>query len=186
MVGIGIVGFGYWGPNYLRILRQLDRVNYIAVCDSDPTRVASLNGDKVKKYTAFADIVADTNVDAIIIATPSPAHYVLAMQALQSGKHILVEKPVTLTAKEAKELQILAEEKQRVLTTGHVFLYNEGICFLKEHIQKSDFGKIHEIECIRQGHGPVRTEINVMWDLATHDISILLYLLGKMPTAPKQ
>jgi predicted dehydrogenase len=181
MIGIGIVGYGYWGPNYLRILRQLGETNYLAVCDSDATRLESIKNTPIKRYTEYAAFLQDPNIHAIIIATPSPTHHKIALGALEADKHILVEKPVTLKAEHAKEIDEKAKQRNKVVLTGHIFLYNDGITFLKEHIHKQEFGKIHEIECIRQGHGPIRTEINVMWDLATHDISILLYLLEKMP-----
>lgn len=181
MVGVGIVGFGYWGPNYLRVLKQLEDVEYLAICDSDSQRILSVKDKNVKKYTDYALFLDDGKIDAIIIATPPSTHFTLAMQALEKGKHILVEKPVTLKSEEAKELDACAKKKEKVFLIGHVFLYNDGIQYLRNHIHKEEFGKVHEIECIRQGHGPVRTDINVLWDLATHDISIVLYLLGKKP-----
>lgn len=183
MAGVGIIGFGYWGPNYLRVLRQCDEVTYIAICDSDATRLKAIKNEQFKCYTQYDELLADPFVDAVIIATPSPTHYVLAKKAVEAGKHILVEKPVTLNPQEAQELTKLAEKNAKVFVTGHIFLYNDGVEYLREHIKKQEFGQVHEIECIRQGHGPIRTEINVMWDLATHDISILLHLLEKMPAA---
>lgn len=183
MVGVGIVGFGYWGPNYLRILKQCDEVDYLAVCDMDPARLAAITPGNVAQYADYKAFLDDKQINAVIIATPSPNHYTLAKQALEAGKHLLIEKPVTLIAAQAKELNDLAKKQEKVLATGHIFLYNDGIDFLKKHIQTPAFGSIHEIECIRQGHGPIRTEINVMWDLATHDISILLHLLDQMPSA---
>ncbi len=183
MVGIGIVGFGYWGPNYLRILKQCDDVDYLAVCDMDRARLATITNGTIAQYTDYNVFLNDKKIDATIIATPSPSHYTLAKKALEAGKHLLVEKPATLHAVDAKELDEFAKKQEKVLATGHIFLYNDGIAYLKNHMNKGECGKVHEIECIRQGHGPIRTEINVMWDLATHDISILLYLLDQMPVA---
>jgi len=182
MVGVGIVGFGYWGPNYLRILRQFPEVDYLAVCDINAERLKPLNNTKIGLYSDYNKFLQDPQLNALIVATPSPTHYELAKTALNQSKHVLLEKPVTLNSDHARELAELAKEKKLTLLSGHVFLYNDGIEFIKNHITKPEFGNIHEIECIRQSHGPIRTEINVMWDLATHDISILLYLLNQMPT----
>lgn len=127
-------------------------------------------------------LLQDKQVGAIVIATPPQTHYSLAKKALQHNKHVLVEKPMTLKSQECEELSDIARANNSKLSVGHIFLYNDGVNFLKKQISAPEFGKIHEIECIRQGHGPIRTEINVLWDLATHDISILLYLLDQMPT----
>lgn len=183
MAGVGIVGFGYWGPNYLRVLRLLDEVTTLSVCDSDPKQLSVVTNPSIKKYAHYNDLLKDPSLNVVIIATPAPTHFDLGKQALEAGKHIMIEKPMALRARDAQELQILADKKNKVLSTGHIFLYNDGIDFLKRHIHTKEFGKIHEIECVRQGHGPIRTEINAMWDLATHDISILLYLLEQNPVA---
>ena len=183
MLGVGIVGLGYWGPNYLRVLKQLNYVESITVCDMDPKKLEALADTRIRSYQEYTVFLKDDAIKGIIIATPPATHYPLAKQALNSGKHLLIEKPVTLQADEAQELSDLAQANDLTLATGHIFVYNDGISYLKEHIAKPEFGQIHEIECVRQGHGPIRSEINVMWDLATHDIAILLYLLEHTPTA---
>ena len=181
MVGVGLIGLGYWGPNYLRVLRQIPSVEYLAVCDTNRAQLVSLHDAKIQLYDTHKAFFNDKNIQAIIIATPPLTHYDLTKMAINEQKHVLVEKPMTLSADQAQELSDLADNQQLILGSGHIFLYNDGIEYLNNHINKPSFGKIHEIECIRQSHGPIRTEVNVLWDLAPHDIAIALYLLNKMP-----
>jgi len=127
------------------------------------------------------EILEDPNIQGIIICTPATTHYSVARAALQQDKHVLVEKPLTTSSIEAKELLLLAEERKRVLMVGHVFLYNSAIMQIKQYIDNGDLGKILYVYSSRTGLGPVRSDINVCWDLAPHDISILCYLLNKKP-----
>src|SRR5436305_4478317 len=178
----GIIGWGYWGP---KIARNLDGIAHGAVtmvADMDEYRLASLKiSQPWMKTTARAEEVFRSEVDGVVIATPVRTHYRLAKEALLSGKHVLVEKPLTDSITEAEELVALAQEQQRVLMVGHTFEYNPAVNELRKLVQSGELGKIYCIEAERVNLGLFRNDINVIWDLAPHDISILLYLLNKRP-----
>src|SRR5258706_341652 len=177
-----VIGWGYWGP---KIARNLDTVPHAAVtmvADMDANRTASLklNQPWIQTTTQLEDVFR-SDVDGVVIATPVRTHYRLAREALLHGKHVLVEKPLTASVEEAEELVALAHEQKRILMAGHTFEYNPGVNELRKLIQSGDLGKIYSIETERLNLGLFRSDINVIWDLAPHDISILLYLLGEKP-----
>ena len=177
-----VVGWGYWGP---KIARNLDAVPHAAVsmvADMDVNRTASLKLSQpwVQTTTQVEDIFR-SDVDGVVIATPVRTHYRLAREALLHGKHVLVEKPLTASVEEAEELVALAYKHERILMVGHTFEYNPAVNELRKLIQSGDLGKIYSIEAERLNLGLFRSDINVIWDLAPHDISILLYLLGEKP-----
>jgi predicted dehydrogenase len=177
-----VIGWGYWGP---KIARNLDTVPHAAVtmvADMDANRTASLklNQPWIQTTTQLEDVFR-SDVDGVVIATPVRTHYRLAREALLHGKHVLVEKPLTASGEEAEELVALAHEQKRILMAGHTFEYNPGVNELRKLIQSGDLGKIYSIETERLNLGLFRSDINVIWDLAPHDISILLYLLGEKP-----
>src|SRR5215472_7595300 len=180
----GIIGWGYWGPKIARNLDSLPHSVITMVADSDPYRLASLPVNQyqswVRKTTQVEDVFR-SDVDGIVIATPVRTHYQLAKEALLHDKHVLVEKPLTTSVAEAEELVALANERNRVLMVGHTFEYNPAVNELRKLIQSGDLGRIYCIEAERVNLGLFRSDINVIWDLAPHDISILLYLLGKKP-----
>src|SRR6266516_393295 len=180
----GVIGWGYWGPKLARNLESLPHVMVTMVADSDPHRLASLAINEYQswlKTTTLAEEVFRSDVDGVVIATPVRTHYQLAKAALLHGKHVLVEKPLTTNVTEAEELVALAHEQQRILMVGHTFEYNPAVNELRKLVQSGDLGKIYCIEAERLNLGLYRSDINVIWDLAPHDISILLYLLGKKP-----
>jgi len=152
------------------------------VADSDSRRLASLAVGKpwIQTTTQTSDIFR-SNVDAVVIATPVRTHYQLAREALLHGKHVLVEKPLTANVAEAEELIALAQRQRRVLMVGHTFEYNPAVNELRKLVQNGDLGKLYCIEAERVNLGLFRSDINVIWDLAPHDVSILLYILGKKP-----
>ena len=152
------------------------------VADMDARRLTTLAANQpwVQTTTHIADIFR-SNIDAIVIATPVSTHYQLAREALLHGKHVLVEKPLTASVREAEELVALAQEQQLVLMVGHTFEYNPAVNELRKLVQSGELGKIYCIEAERVNLGLFRSDINVIWDLAPHDISILLYLLDKKP-----
>src|SRR5881275_714186 len=152
------------------------------VADTDAHRLAALRIHQpgLQTTTQVNDIFR-SNVDAVVIATPVRTHYHLAKEALLHGKHVLVEKPLTANVAEAEELISLAEERRRVLMVGHTFEYSPAVNELRKLMQSGDLGKIYCIEMERVNLGLFRSDINVIWDLAPHDVSILLYLLGKKP-----
>jgi len=178
----GVIGWGYWGPKIARNLDSLPHAMVTMVADADFYRLASLRVNQSgAKTTTLPEDVFRSDVDGVVIATPVRTHYQLAKEALLHGKHVLVEKPLTADVAEAEELVALAAEQRRVLMVGHTFEYNPAVNELRKLIQSGDLGKIFCIEAERVNLGLFRSDINVIWDLAPHDISILLYLLGKKP-----
>src|SRR5713101_5279970 len=178
----GVIGWGYWGPKIARNLDSLPHAMVTMVADADLYRLASLRVNQSgTKTTTLPEDVFRSDVDGVVIATPVRTHYQLAKEALLHDKHVLVEKPLTANVAEAEELVALAKERERVLMVGHTFEYNPAVNELRKLIQSGDLGKIYCIEAERVNLGLFRSDINVIWDLAPHDISILLYLLGKKP-----
>jgi len=178
----GIIGWGYWGPKIARNLNSLPHAKLTLVADIDAHRLAQLAVDQssVQTTTQLQEVFS-ADVDGVVIATPVRTHYQLAKEALLHGKHVLVEKPLTTSVPEAEELVALAEQQQRILMVGHTFEYSPAVNELRKLLQSGDLGKIYCIEAQRLNLGLFRSDINVIWDLAPHDVSILLYLLGKKP-----
>src|SRR5256884_8360495 len=178
----GVIGWGYWGPKIARNLDSLSHAAVTMVADTDASRFTKLavNQPWIQTTTLIEDIFR-SDVDAIVIATPVSTHFQLAREALLHGKHVLVEKPLTANVAQAEELVELATKQQRILMVGHTFEYNPAVNELRKLVQGGDLGKIYCIEAERVNLGLFRSDINVIWDLAPHDISILLYLLGKKP-----
>src|SRR5712691_2919636 len=176
----GVIGWGYWGPKIARNLDALPHAMVAMVADMEASRFASLGMNQSWiQTTTQAEEVFRSDVDAVVIATPVRTHYQLAKEALLHGKHVLVEKPLTANVAEAEELVALAEQQQRILMVGHTFEYSPAVNELRKLVQGGDLGKIYCIEAERLNLGLFRSDINVIWDLAPHDVSILLYLLGK-------
>jgi predicted dehydrogenase len=182
----GVVGWGYWGPKIARNLDALAQGAVTMVADLDEYRLAPLRiNHPWMKATTRAEEVFRSDVDGVVIATPVRTHYRLAKEALLSGKHVLVEKPLTANIAEAEELVTLAQEQGRILMVGHTYEYNPAVNELRKLVQNGELGKIYCIEAERVNLGLFRSDINVIWDLAPHDISILLYILGKKPEQVK-
>jgi predicted dehydrogenase len=180
----GVLGWGYWGPKIARNLEALPHAMVAIVADSDSRRLASMVVNQYQSWvskTTQVEEVFRSDVDAVVIATPVRTHYQLAKEALLHGKHVLVEKPLTANVAEAEELVALAEQQQRILMVGHTFEYNPAVNELRKLVQSGDLGNIYCIEAERVNLGLFRSDINVIWDLAPHDISILLYVMGKKP-----
>jgi predicted dehydrogenase len=182
----GIAGWGYWGPKIARNIDSLPHAAVSMVADTDPLRLAALRTSQpgLRATTQESDLFS-SDVDAVIIATPVKTHYRLAKEALLHGKHVLVEKPLTANVAEAEELVKLAASHQLVLMAGHTFEYNPGVNELRKLVQSGDMGRIYCVEAERLNLGLFRSDINVIWDLAPHDVSILLYVLGKVPAQIK-
>lgn len=177
----GVIGWGYWGPKIARNLDSLPGSAVTMVADQNADLLASLAKHSRIRTTTRAEEVFDADVDAVVIATPVRTHYALAMDALLRRKHVLVEKPLTADVGEAEELVNLARMQRRVLMVGHTFEYNPAVNQLRNLVRSGDLGRIYCIEAERLNLGLFRSDINVIWDLAPHDVSILLYLLGKKP-----
>lgn len=183
MINLGLIGCGYWGPNYLRNFNTFSEAKITVACDIDKSKLALLSSkySELKLTTNMMEILEDPMIHGVIICTPATTHFKFALAALEHDKHVLIEKPLTTSSAEAKELIRIAEQKKRVLMVGHVFMYNSAINQIKQYIDNGDLGKILYAYTSRTGLGPVRSDINVCWDLAPHDISILCYLLNKKP-----
>ena len=182
-IRVGVVGLGQWGPNFLRNFETAPGAALTAIADSDIVRL-----DKVRavypRPRASLDaraVIEDPEVDAVVIATPTHTHYELARMALENGKHVLVEKPIAPSSRQALELGDLADRCGRTLLVGHVFLYNQAIRYLKDVIRSSEFGATLYLHSRRTNLGPVRSDVHAGWDLASHDISIFLFLLDEFP-----
>ncbi len=183
MIRIGIIGCGHWGANYLRIFTQLKDSEALVCCD-----LLQENLEDVKKHynqieltTNFSKLLQNPHIDAAVIATPAKTHYKIARQALLAGKHVLVEKPLSLLYEESKKLVDLAKKKKRVLMVGHTFLFNPAVRMLKEYIRKGSLGEIYYLHATRTHLGLIRNDVNASWDLVPHDISIFSYLLDQVP-----
>lgn len=185
MIGIGLIGYGYWGPNLARNFSELSDARLVACCDLRPDRLEAL-GQKypsVRLTTSPQDIITSPDVDAIVIATPVSTHYELAHQALSAGKHILIEKPMTTSTHEADDLIALAKARGRVLMVDHTFVYTGAVRKIREIIDQGEMGDIYYFDSVRVNLGLFQHDINVIWDLAPHDLSIMDYLIGSQPQA---
>nr|HPN57477.1 Gfo/Idh/MocA family oxidoreductase [Candidatus Omnitrophota bacterium] len=183
MVTFGVIGCGHWGPNHIRIFSSLP--------DSKVKRCADLNEERRKAVQGaypeviasgdYRDILNDAEIDAVCVSSPTNTHYALTKEAIQAGKHVFCEKPLTLRPEESLELKHLAAEKQKILMVGHVFVFNKGITYLKELIASGEMGVIQYAHSERTNLGPFRYDVNALWDLAPHDVSIFNYLFDSSP-----
>jgi predicted dehydrogenase len=181
--GIAVVGCGYWGPNLLRNFHSISDCAVKWVCDRDPKRLAHMKNlyPSVGTTKEFDRIVEDKEVDAVVVATPVHLHHDLAKKSLEAGKHTFVEKPMTQTSEQGNELVMLAAKKKLTLMVGHTFIYSAPVRRIKEIILDGDIGEVQYISSRRLNLGLFQKDINVAWDLAPHDIAIILHLLGKSP-----
>lgn len=185
MIGIGVIGYGYWGPNLVRNFMETSDVAVRAVCDRDPKRqaLAKARCPLANVTSDPRDLLKDSSIDAIVIATPVSSHYELAMAALEAGKHVLVEKPMTTTSEEAARLVEKAAAKNKVLMVDHTFIYTGAVRKMKELIVQKTLGDVLYYDSVRVNLGLFQHDVNVLWDLAPHDLSIMQYLLSEAPTA---
>lgn len=177
-------GCGNWGKNLLRVASGLDGVAVRAVADpsADVQSFVQSTYPGVEVRDRADGLIDDDRIDAVIIAAPAADHFELAKEALSAGKHVFVEKPVALTSAGAEELAELSENVGRTLMVGHTFLYNAAVRKVKELMDNGELGDIYYISARRINLGTVRSDVNVVWNLAPHDVSILLYWLGSSPT----
>ncbi|MDM8542692.1 Gfo/Idh/MocA family oxidoreductase [Desulfococcaceae bacterium HSG9] len=184
-INIAQFGAGYWGPNLIRNFIQSDGVNEFTVCDLNPDRLNKMKQiyPDIKVTQSPDHILNNPQVDAVIVAIPAALHYDIAKKALLAKKHVLVEKPLAMTAPQAKELADLSEKTGKVLMVGHTFLYNDAVRKAKDYIKNGELGEIYYIHSQRLNLGRVREDINVMWNLAPHDISIILYWMEETPSS---
>lgn len=182
-ISVGVVGCGYWGPNHARNLNSLPDCNLKAVCDSDSKRLAHVKSlyPHVECYRTFDEMIERSKLDAVVIATGVKSHFPLTHKALMAGLHTLVEKPMATSTEECDQLIDLAVSRNLVLMVGHTFLYSAHVRKIKEIVDKGDIGDIQYISSRRLNLGLFQKDINVTWDLAPHDLSIILYIIGEMP-----
>jgi len=184
-INIAVVGCGYWGPNLIRNFRMLPDCQLKVMCDVAAERLRHLKAlyPEIEGRMDYEEILQRRDLDAVAIATNVRLHYPMAKASLLAGKHTFIEKPMTLTTQQAEELIRLAEARGLVLMVGHTFLYSAPVRRMKEIIEYGDIGEIRYISSRRLNLGLFQKDINVTWDLAPHDISIVLYLLGQAPVS---
>ena len=184
-IDIGIIGAGRWGPNVIGALRRIHQVNANCIADVNQSSFDQLekrfNG--LKTFTDSAALIESSELDAIMVCTPVTTHLDLVKQALLQGKHVFVEKPFGQDPDKCTELCVIAENKKLSIMVGHVFLFNSSILALKKIIDSGELGEIQHIEAHRTNLGPVRKDVNAVWDLTSHDVSIFDFLLDSLPEA---
>lgn len=183
IISVGVVGCGYWGPNLVRNFKGLPNCNVRAMCDVSEARLKHMKSlySEVEGMTDYALMLNGIGLDAVIIAAPVKHHYPLAKASLLAGKHTLIEKPMASSSEECQELIEIAERMGLVLMVGHTFLYSRAVRKIVEIIEAGDIGEIRYINSRRLNLGLFQKDINVAWDLAPHDISIILHILGDSP-----
>ena len=184
MIRVAVVGLGYWGPNLVRNLHEVEDAEAALVCDVRPEALATIGRryPAVRTTTDFGDVLADDTIDAVAIATPVSSHFELAARALESGKHVFVEKPLTASSDEALELIELADHHGLVLMPGHTFLYSPPVNMIRSLIVNGELGEIYFISTSRVNLGLHQSDVSVAWDLGPHDFSILRYWLEETPS----
>lgn len=183
-VKVGIIGAGYWGPNLIRNFYELSEASLEMVCDLNQDRLNHIQNRYPEVHTTkhYHELL-DSDIEAVVVATPVSTHFHLAMECLQAGKNVLVEKPLTTNSTDAQCLVRMADEMGKILMTGHTFLYNPAVIALKEIIKSGEIGNVYYINGTRVNLGLYQPDVNVIWDLAPHDISILLDILDVLPTS---
>src|SRR6476660_146123 len=184
-IKVGVVGCGYWGPNLMRNFRSLPDCSLDMMCDVSEQRLKHLRSlyPEVKGEQNFDHLLNGAGLDAIVIATSVRHHYPMAKASLLAGKHTFIEKPMAASAQECEELVEIAERKGLVLMVGHTFLYSPAVRKIKEIVEWGDLGEIRYICARRLNLGLFQKDINVAWDLAPHDISIILHIMEEPPVS---
>jgi len=182
-VRVAVIGAGYWGPNLIRNFSACPGARLVAVCDRDPGRLkkALAGTSATKGYQSTEDLLSNDSIDAVVIATPVSTHAPLALAAIAAGKHVLVEKPLAANAADAAEMVAAAREARKVLMVDHTFLFSSPVQKMKQLVNAGDLGQLHFVDSVRINLGLFQHDINVVWDLAPHDLSIMDYLVSKMP-----
>jgi len=184
-INVGVIGCGYWGPNLIRNFNSLPDCRLAAICDLDIKRLNHLKTlyPQVELHTDFQEFLASPDLQAVVIATSAPTHYQMAKESLLAGKHVFIEKPMATSSADCDELVRLAEERRLTLMVGHTYLYSAPVRRIKEIIQSGDIGEVLCINARRLNLGLFQRNINVTWDLAPHDISIILFVTGLLPVS---
>lgn len=182
-IGVAIVGAGYWGPNLVRNFSSLSDCKLLWVCDKKPGRLQFIHErfPDIPLTDDYEKVLRDRAVEAVVIATPVSTHRDCALAALEAGKHVFIEKPLASTSEQAEEIVRMGKGGGHAVAVGHIFVYNAAVAKMKELIAEGQVGKLCYAESSRVNLGPPASEVNVIWDLAVHDVSILLYLWGQQP-----
>jgi predicted dehydrogenase len=182
-LGVAVVGCGYWGPNLIRNFAVCPASEVVTLCDQDRGRLekSAAPCPRAALVEEFRQVLADPRVEAVVIATPVGTHFRLATAALEAGKHVLVEKPLATSVREAESLVRLADTRGLTLMVDHTFIYSPSIRKIKELVDQGALGDIYHIDSVRINLGLIQNDVNVLWDLAPHDLSIVDFLLGNLP-----
>ena len=185
MLRVGVIGHGYWGPNLVRNFMATSGSVVTAVCDSREERLVQLRKvyPTLALYNDASELIADKNVEAVVIATPVSSHFELTMSSLKAGKHVLVEKPIASNSEQAKQLIDAADKRELVLMVDHTFVYTDAVRKIRELIAAGELGKIYYYDAVRVNLGLFQHDVNVIWDLAIHDLSIMDFVLPNKPVA---
>jgi predicted dehydrogenase len=185
VIGVGIIGYGYWGPNLVRNFYEQAGCRVVAVSDLRSGQLERVQAryPTVETTTDYRDLLRDSRIDAVAIATPVSTHFDLGMQALRAGKHVLVEKPMTLDVDQAVRLVDEAERRHRILAVDHTFVYTSAVRKMRELTARGDLGDVYYYDSVRVNLGLFQHDVNVVWDLAVHDLSIMDYVLPVQPVA---
>ena len=185
MIGIAVIGYGYWGPNLARCFAETDGCRLEAIADQSPEALARAEKrhPHARLLADWRDALTDPRIDAVAIATPVSSHFEIARAALQAGRHVLVEKPMTEDSAQARSLVQIAAQRDLVLMVDHTFIYSSAVQKIKDLIDSDALGQIYYYDSIRINLGLFQRDVNVIWDLAVHDLSILNFVLDSPPTA---
>src|SRR5581483_720021 len=177
-LSVAVVGVGYWGPNLVRNFLKIPGVKIASICDINEKNLQKMRHDYpfLKTTLDFKTVLNDPSISLVAIATPPSTHFSLAKMALNAGKHVFIEKPMTQTSDQAKKLLKIAQRKRKILMVGHTFLYSSAVQKIKDYIDKKELGKIYYYDSTRINLGGFQSDTDVLWDLATHDLAILLYI----------
>jgi predicted dehydrogenase len=182
-VGVAVIGCGYWGRNYVRVLHELPVARVEVVCDASPDRLATIGRafPGIPLVSSVREALAVPGVEAAVVCTPASSHCAVAGRCLRGGVHTLVEKPLTTCTEDADALVEAADEEDLILMTGHTFIYNAGIRKAREYLESDALGRVYYLYARRTNLGPIRDDVDAIWDLAPHDVSIFNFLLGGLP-----
>ncbi len=182
-IGIGIIGYGYWGPNLVRNFYETSTARVVSVSDLNDNRLAAVRSryPTIKTATDYRDLLKDPSVDAILVATPVATHFPLALEALKAGKHVLVEKPIASTAAETSILIDEASKRELVLMVDHTFVYTSAVRKIDDLVKSGEMGDIYYYDSVRINLGLFQTDVNVIWDLAVHDLTIMDVVIPAKP-----
>ncbi len=185
MINIGVIGYGYWGPNIVRNFSSLDETRVLCVCDNNQGAMNRVRRSypHVAVTCNYNDILSSPEVNAVAVVTPVSTHFELAKQALEKGKHVFVEKPFTATVAQAEELITLAEKKKLTIMVDHTFIFTGAVRKIKQLIDEKSLGDLYYYDSVRVNLGLFQRDVNVIWDLAPHDLAVMDYLLDEKPAA---